>query len=216
MDKALLLAAAVADVKKQVVELQNKASEIQKLEGPSGPQGDKGDQGPKGEQGERGFDGSNGKDGKDGTNGVEGKDGKEGVSVVDAKIDFDGSLVITLSDGREIDAGSLLNNSKEGDTNISVSKWAGYSADELKQTFVYNTFETVNKNLSSLGASLVYNITGDLTSVTYIGGVIKTLTYNGNGDLITVVLSGATPLNITTTKTLTYDVSGNLTNITYS
>lgn len=107
MDKALLLAAAVADVKKQVAELQNKANEIQKLEGPSGPQGDKGDQGPKGEQGDRGFDGKDGKDGKDGADGAAGVDGKDGISVVDAKVDFDGSLVLTLSDGKEIDAGKV-------------------------------------------------------------------------------------------------------------
>lgn len=41
MDKALLLASALADIKKQVAELQSKADELQKLEGLSGPKGDK-------------------------------------------------------------------------------------------------------------------------------------------------------------------------------
>lgn len=107
MDKALLLASAIADVKKQLAELQTKATEIQKLEVPSGPKGDKGDQGPKGDRGERGLDGKAGKDGKDGKDGVDGESGKDGISVVDAKVDFDGSLVITLSDGREIDCGQV-------------------------------------------------------------------------------------------------------------
>lgn len=107
MDKALLLASALADLKKQVAELQSKADEIQKLEGPSGPKGDKGDQGPKGEQGDRGLDGKDGKDGLDGKDGTDGKDGKAGVSVVDAKIDFDGTLVLYLSDGSEINAGEI-------------------------------------------------------------------------------------------------------------
>jgi hypothetical protein len=43
--------------------------------------------------------------GKDGVNGV---DGEDGVSVTDAKIDFDGSLVITLSNGREINVGEVV------------------------------------------------------------------------------------------------------------
>lgn len=107
MDKALLLASALADIKKQVAELQSKADELQKLEGPSGPKGDKGDQGPKGEQGDRGFDGKDGKDGVNGKDGLDGEAGKDGVSVVDAKIDFDGSLVLYLSNGSEINAGEV-------------------------------------------------------------------------------------------------------------
>lgn len=107
MDKALLLASVVADVKKQLAEFQSKADEIQKLEGPSGPKGDKGDQGPKGEQGDRGLDGKDGKDGVDGKDGADGQEGKQGISVVDAKIDFDGSLVLYLSNGNEINAGEV-------------------------------------------------------------------------------------------------------------
>lgn len=107
MDKALLLATAVASIKKQVAELQSKADEIQKLEGPSGPKGEKGDQGPKGEQGERGLDGIDGKDGINGKDGENGEAGKDGISVIDAKIDFDGSLVLYLSNGSEINAGEV-------------------------------------------------------------------------------------------------------------
>jgi hypothetical protein len=107
MDKALLLASALADVKKQVAELQSKADEIQKLEGPSGPKGDKGDQGLKGDKGDRGLDGKDGKDGIDGSDGSDGIDGKDGISVVDAKIDFDGTLVLYLSNGNEINAGEV-------------------------------------------------------------------------------------------------------------
>lgn len=107
MDKALLLASALSEIKKQVAELQSKADELQKLEGPSGPKGDKGDQGPKGEQGDRGFDGKDGKDGVNGKDGLNGEAGKDGVSVIDAKIDFDGSLVLYLSNGSEINAGEV-------------------------------------------------------------------------------------------------------------
>jgi hypothetical protein len=70
--------------------------------------GEQGIQGQKGEQGDRGLDGAQGKDGKSGIDGKDGLDGKDGVSVQDAKIDFDGSLVITLSDGREINVGEVV------------------------------------------------------------------------------------------------------------
>ena len=124
MDKALLLASAVADVKKQVAELQSKANEIQKLEGPQGSKGDKGDQGPKGERGDRGFDGVNGKDGRDGKDGIDGEDGKDGTSVVDAEVAADGSLVLKLSNGAEIDAGPILSEKVTG-SSVLVQQYAG-------------------------------------------------------------------------------------------
>lgn len=65
-------------------------------------------QGPKGEKGDtglRGLDGANGKDGKDGKDGA---DGVDGHCVTDAHIDFDGALVITLSNGAEINAGEVV------------------------------------------------------------------------------------------------------------
>lgn len=130
MDKALLLASALADVKKQLAELQSKAIEIQKLEGPSGPKGDKGNQGPKGEQGDRGLDGKDGKDGINGVDGQDGEDGKQGVGVVDAFIDFDQSLVLKLSDGSEINAGSLEYDAQKAEL-YSVSTQA-FSIDNLK------------------------------------------------------------------------------------
>ena len=67
--------------------------------------------GDKGDKGDRGLDGRQGIDGKNGQNGVDGKDGidgKDGVSVSNAQIDFDGSLVITLSTGQEINVGEVV------------------------------------------------------------------------------------------------------------
>jgi len=64
--------------------------------------------GPKGEPGERGLDGANGRDGRDGVDGRNGVDGSDGVSVADANIDFDGSLIITLSSGRTINVGEVV------------------------------------------------------------------------------------------------------------
>lgn len=73
--------------------------------------------------GRDGIDGRDGKDGKDGRpgrdgaagpmgpagrDGRDGVDGEDGVSVTDAKIDFDGSLIISLSNGREINVGEVV------------------------------------------------------------------------------------------------------------
>jgi hypothetical protein len=69
---------------------------------------EKGDKGEPGKEGRDGQPGRDGQDGRDGQNGNDGRDGVDGVSVTDAKIDFDGSLVITLSTGREINVGEVV------------------------------------------------------------------------------------------------------------
>ena len=63
--------------------------------------GDKGDKGEKGDTGAAGPKGDKGEDGADGA------DGEKGVSVVDADVDFDGHLRVTLDDNSVIDAGIL-------------------------------------------------------------------------------------------------------------
>jgi hypothetical protein len=70
-----------------------------------GKDGINGAKGEKGDTGLRGLDGANGKDGKDGKDGVDGRDGN---GVRDARIDFDGSLIITLDNGNEINAGEVV------------------------------------------------------------------------------------------------------------
>jgi len=69
---------------------------------------EKGDKGDKGDKGLDGKAGQNGRDGRDGINGKDGVDGSDGVSVTDAHIDFDGSLVITLSTGKELNVGEVV------------------------------------------------------------------------------------------------------------
>jgi hypothetical protein len=184
MDKALLLAAALKDLKSQIAELQSKATEIQKLEGPSGPKGDKGDQGPKGEQGERGFDGVNGKDGTDGKDGLEGESGKDGISVVDAKIDFDGSLVLYLSNGTEINAGEITPVQAEGV--YTMLKNGAASLNELLPTQTGNSGKYLKTDGATVSWELVsggeggnnYVLTGNTTDNTeteiFIGGYSNT------------------------------------------
>lgn len=73
-----------------------------------------------GKDGKNGLDGKAGKDGKDGKNGVDGRNGRDGlngkagergqdgVGVQDAHIDFDGSLIISLTDGRVLNVGEVI------------------------------------------------------------------------------------------------------------
>lgn len=73
-----------------------------------GQDGRNGVDGKAGKDGRPGRDGATGPKGADGLNGRDGIDGENGVSVTDAHIDFDGSLVISLSSGRVINVGEVV------------------------------------------------------------------------------------------------------------
>ena len=73
-----------------------------------GRDGSSGSDGRNGRDGKPGRDGVNGKQGTPGTPGKDGTDGVDGVSVTDASIDFDGSLVISLSSGQQINVGEVV------------------------------------------------------------------------------------------------------------
>lgn len=89
----------------------------------------------------------------------------------------------------------------------SSGAWSNFGS------LVPTSFETVANNLDPSGAILTY--TGDdLTTVTYVDGVIKTFNYTGD-NLTSVVLSGNTPGGIDLTKTFTY-LGDELTGVSYS
>jgi hypothetical protein len=67
-----------------------------------------GKDGRDGKEGKAGRDGAKGDKGERGQDGCDGVDGNDGVSVTDARIDFDGSLVLTLSTGRELNVGEVV------------------------------------------------------------------------------------------------------------
>ena len=73
-----------------------------------GRDGLNGTDGRNGRDGKPGRDGINGKQGPPGTPGKDGEDGLDGVSVTNANIDFDGSLVISLSSGQQINVGEIV------------------------------------------------------------------------------------------------------------
>jgi hypothetical protein len=73
-----------------------------------GRDGADGKDGRDGKDGKNGRDGAKGDRGERGQDGVDGVDGNDGVSVSNARIDFDGSLIITLSSGIELNVGEVV------------------------------------------------------------------------------------------------------------
>jgi hypothetical protein len=73
-----------------------------------GRDGSNGKDGRDGKDGKSGRDGAKGDKGDSGQNGRDGVDGTNGVSVTTAHIDFDGSLIITLSTGVQLNVGEVV------------------------------------------------------------------------------------------------------------
>jgi hypothetical protein len=71
-------------------------------DGINGKDGKNGKDGRDGKQGVQGIKGQDGRNGRDGTDGV------DGISVTSARIDFDGSLIIGLSSGIELNVGEVV------------------------------------------------------------------------------------------------------------
>lgn len=129
-------------------------------QGEKGEKGDTGDTGPQGFPGRDGKDGINGYDGKDGLNGNDGKDGKDGldgVGVQNAYIDFDNSLVIVLTDGREVNAGYLSQETK--DNVIATFKQGAATINELLSSPITVPVE-VSVNSTSAALKLTQTGTG--------------------------------------------------------
>lgn len=152
---------------KQLLEVFEHLSEriqaISKQQGPVGPRGSPGErgergpigpQGPEGKRGERGLQGPSGPSGPKGADGKDGKDGKDGISVVNATVDFDGSLVISLSSGEEITAGEVQQTDSFGTTvNYSGGGGGFQDAPNDGKTYVRQNGEWVEdmKNLDAFG-----------------------------------------------------------------
>jgi len=119
-----------------------------------------------------------------------GVDGVDGVSVTDAKIDFDGSLVITLSDGREINVGEVVpvdvaekirtvHNIQSGSGGDSQTVLDAIAA--LQATIAtYGTMATQNANNVAITGGTINNTT--IGATTPSTGVFTTLTSNSTSE----------------------------------
>ena len=133
-------------------------SKIQAVEAIRGEKGDKGDpgptgeKGPKGDKGDTGPAGTSGKDGVDGKDGADGKDGEDGVGVQDATVDFDGHLVLTLTNGEEVDAGSVKDINEAQAPNVyNISMGSMASRADLKNA----TAKIISSNHTTGGSEIL-------------------------------------------------------------
>jgi hypothetical protein len=155
--------------------------------------GDKGDKGDRGLDGRQGVDGKNGLDGRDGKDGI---DGKDGVSVTDAKIDFDGSLVISLSTGQEINVGEVVAPDLAEKIKV-ISTMSTNGAVGIKDEGT--SISTGVKNINFVGATVTATNSGDDVTVNVSAGT---------GTVTSVAATAGTGISvsgspITTSGTLT-------------
>jgi hypothetical protein len=156
--------------------------------------GDKGDKGDKGADGRQGIDGKNGRDGQNGKDGI---DGKDGVSVSNAQIDFDGSLVITLSTGQEINVGEVVApDLAEKIKVISTMSTNGALAISDEGTSITSGVKTIN----FVGASVTATNSGDDVTVNVSSGTGTVTSVGLSGGTTGLTVTGSP---ITTTGTIT-------------
>ena len=166
--------------------------------------------------GRDGKDGKNGKDGRDGKTGLNGKDGNkgdkgsdgrdgvdgvDGVSVVNANIDFDGSLVITLSDGREINVGEVVAPDLAERIKV-ISTMSTNGAVGIKDEGT--SISTGVKNINFVGATVTATNSGDDVTVNVSAG---TGTVTSVAATVPAFLS-VTGSPVTTSGTLAISLSG--------
>jgi hypothetical protein len=157
-------------------EIQSKVASVQDgQDGKDGKDGRDGRQGPAGSTGPAGRDGLPGRDGVDGDN---------GIGVAAARIDFDGSLIITLDDGREINAGEVV--PFDIAERIKVITNGGGTSQ-----YVLDTLASLQSQISAISGGLSYRGTWNASTNT------PTLTSSsGTSNYYYVVsVSGSTNLN---------------------
>jgi hypothetical protein len=149
--------------------------------------GEDGKDGSAGKDGPAGRDGLPGRDGKDGKDGQDGQDGQDGVSVVDARIDFDGSLVITLSTGREMNVGEVVAPDLAEKIKL-VTSGGGTSQQVLDAIAALQAIIATYGTMAQQNANAVA-ITGGTIDNTVIGG-----TTPAAGTFTTLTATGQTSL----------------------
>ena len=161
------------------------------IDGKNGLDGVNGKDGRDGKDGRNGRDGLTGPRGFDGPKGIDGKDGQngeDGVSVTDAHIDFDGSLIISLSSGRVINVGEVVAADIAEKIKV-ITNGGGTSQPVLDQ------LASLQAQIDLISSALVYKGTWNATTNTptltssagtantfYIVSVAGTTTLNGTSN----------------------------------
>jgi hypothetical protein len=140
-----------------------------------GRDGINGTDGRDGRDGKPGKDGAPGRQGAQGPAGKDGRDGVDGVSVTNAYLDFDGGLVIILSNGNEINVGEIM--PMELASQIKVITNGGGTSQ-----YVLDTLASLQTQINNLIPSQTGNsgkfLTTDGTNLSW-GTIASGLSYQG-------------------------------------
>jgi len=172
-----------------------------------GRDGTDGRDGRNGRDGKDGKDGMAGRDGRDGVDGVNGVDGADGISIMDMRVDFDNSLVITLSNGREINAGEILPPDISDRLKVIINQGAngggsgGSLPDQAGNSGKYLTTDGSSASWATVSGG------GGISSVASADGSVTVTTVSGAVDLAVATAASTTtllvPVRNTTGATLT-------------
>ena len=146
-----------------------------------GKDGQNGINGKDGRDGRPGRDGATGPRGNDGMPGRNGIDGVDGVSVTNAFIDFDGSLIINLSNGQDLNVGEVV--APDLAEKIKVITNGGGTSQQ-----VLDTLASLQSQINDLIPSQTGNAGKFLTtngSVLSWGSAVGGLSYEGTWDAST-------------------------------
>ena len=158
-----------------------------------GKDGKNGQDGRNGKDGRPGRDGSAGAQGQRGQDGTNGRNGTDGVSVVDAHIDFDGSLIIGLSSGRVINVGEVV--ASDLAEKIKVITNGGGTSQSVLDTLASLQTQINNLIPSQTGNSGKF-LTTNGTALSWAGiaggGLSYQGTWNANTNTPTLVSSTGT------------------------
>lgn len=159
-----------------------------------GRDGINGTDGRDGRDGKHGKDGAPGRQGAQGPAGKDGQDGLDGVSVTNAYLDFDGGLVIVLSNGNEINVGEIM--PMELASQIKVITNGGGTSQ-----YVLDTLASLQTQINTLIPSQTGNsgkyLTTDGTSTSWASIAGGGLSYQGtwNASTNTPTLASSTGTN---------------------
>ena len=162
--------------------IASKASSLR--DGKDGKDGKNGKDGLDGKQGLQGLSGQNGRDGHDGV------DGNDGISVTSARIDFDGSLVIGLSSGVELNVGEVV--APDLAESIKVITNGGGTSQS-----VLDTLTSLQAQITAMAGFVNYEGTWNASTNT----PTLTSSVGTKGDYYVVSTTGSTNLNGITTWT---------------
>lgn len=158
-----------------------------------GRDGIDGRDGRNGRDGKDGKDGAAGRDGRDGIDGVNGMDGNDGISIADIRLDFDNSLIITLSNGREINAGEILPPDISDRLKVIINQGAnggggsgGSLPDQTGNSGKYLTTDGSSASWATVSGS------GGIDSVASADGSVTVTTVSGAVDLSVAVAASTT------------------------